>query len=65
MNSLAIIIWETKSRRMRGAGHVAIWGGGDVYTGFWWGDPRDRDRWEDLGVDGRIIFKCNFKKQDW
>jgi len=24
-----------------------------VYTGFWWGNLRERDHLEDLGVDGR------------
>jgi hypothetical protein len=28
-----------------------------VYSGFWWGNPRERDHMEDKGVDGRIIFR--------
>ena len=28
------------------------------------GDLRERDRLEDLGVDGMIILKFNFKKWD-
>jgi hypothetical protein len=27
---------------------------GGVYTGFWWGNLREKDHFEDLGVDGRI-----------
>jgi hypothetical protein len=27
-------------------------GAGEVHTGFWWGDMRERDHLEDLGVDG-------------
>jgi len=29
--------------------------------GFRWGDLRDKDHFEDLGVDGRIILKWIFK----
>jgi len=36
----------------------------DVYTGFWWGNPRERDHWEEPGVDGRIILKQIFRKCD-
>jgi len=28
-----------------------------MYTGFWWGNLRERDHLEDLSVDGRIILK--------
>jgi hypothetical protein len=37
---------------------------GEMHTGFCWGDLRDRDHLEDLGVDGRIILKWIFKKWD-
>jgi len=26
-----------------------------VYTGFWWGNVRERNHLEDPGVDGRIL----------
>jgi hypothetical protein len=29
-------------------------GRGEVFTGFWLGDPKVRDHWENLGVGGRI-----------
>jgi hypothetical protein len=51
-----------KSRRMRWAGHVTLRWGGEVSTGFWWGNLRERDHLEDPSVDGRIILNGNFKK---
>jgi hypothetical protein len=38
---------------------------GEMRTGFCWGDLRERDHLEDLGVDGRIILKRIFKRWDW
>jgi hypothetical protein len=42
---------------MRWAGHVARIGLGEMHTGFWWGNLRERDNLEELGIDGRIILK--------
>jgi hypothetical protein len=63
--SLPNIVRVIKSRRMRWAGHVArMEGKGEVCTGFWWGNLRERDRWGDPSVDGRIILEWIFKKWD-
>jgi len=37
-------------------------GRGEVYTGFWWGNMRERDHLGDPGVDGRIILRWIFRK---
>ena len=34
-----------------------VWGRGEVCTGFWWGNMRERDHWGDPDVDGRIILR--------
>jgi len=48
---------------MKLAGHVvSMGGGGEVYSGFLWGDMRERDHLEDPGVDLRIILRCIFRK---
>jgi hypothetical protein len=48
------IVRVTKSR-IRQAGHVAQMV--EVYSGFWWGNLRERDHLGDPGVDGRIILR--------
>ena len=45
-----------KSRRMRWAGHVARMREERGRIGSWWGNRRERDHSEDLGVDGWIIL---------
>jgi len=39
-----------------------IWEPGEGHTGFWWGDVRESNLLQNLGVDGRIILKLIFKK---
>jgi hypothetical protein len=51
-----------KLGRMRRAEHIARIGKGQVCTWFWWGNLREEDRLEDLGVDGRIILRLSFRK---
>ena len=52
---------------------IIKWGGGgmwhvmetgEVHTGFWLGDLRERGHLEDLGVEERILLKLIFKKWD-
>ena len=51
-----------KLRIMRWTGHVARMGRAVAYTGFWWGNLRERDHVGDPGVDRRIILRWIFKK---
>ena len=57
-------VWVIKSRRMRGAGHVARMGEGRGITGFWWGNLGERDHWGDPGIDRRIILRWIIRKWD-
>jgi len=38
--------------------------GGELYTGLWRGNLRERDHLEDSGVDGRKILRWIFRKLD-
>jgi hypothetical protein len=49
---------------MRWAGHVVRIGGGEVCTGFWWENVRERGNLEDPGVDVRKILRWIFRKWD-
>jgi hypothetical protein len=49
------IIRVIKRRIMGLAGHVARMGRGDLHT-FWWGDVRESENLEELGVDGRMFY---------
>jgi hypothetical protein len=60
-NDIARVI---KSRRMRRARSVTRMGKGEVHTGFWWRNLRERDHLENPGVDGSIIMMWIFRKCD-
>jgi hypothetical protein len=38
-------------------GACSACGGGEAYTGFWWGNLRERGHLGDPGVDGTIILR--------
>jgi hypothetical protein len=40
----------------------SMYGRREVYTGFWWGDLRKRDHFDDIGIEGIIILKWVFNK---
>jgi hypothetical protein len=48
---------------MKCVGHVARTGerSGEAYTGFCWGNLRDRDHLGEPGVDGGIILRLIFQ----
>jgi len=41
-----------------------VWVREEIYTGFWYGNLRERNHLGDPGVDGRIILRCIFRKWD-
>jgi hypothetical protein len=55
------IVRVIKLTPMRWAGNVALWGIGEVYTGFWWRKLKERDHLRDPDVDGRIIQGVQLK----
>ena len=55
-----IFVFRPRMVRWAGTWHACVRRG--VYTGFCWGNLRERDHSEDTGIDGRIILKWNFKK---
>ena len=42
-----------------------VWGRGEVRKEFWWGNLRGKEKLEDSGVCGIIIFKVGFQKVGW
>jgi hypothetical protein len=42
-----------------------VWGREEVWTGFWWGNLRERDHWGDPDVDGRIRQEVGGGCGDW
>jgi hypothetical protein len=35
-----------------------------VFTGFWWGNLKEREHWGDPSVDGNVILRRIFRKWD-
>ena len=58
------VLQVIKSRRMRWAEHVARMSERRDVCRVLVGDPRERNHWGDLGVDGRIILRWIFRKWD-
>jgi hypothetical protein len=56
------IVRVITSRTVRWAGHAARMG--ELFTGFWWENLRERDHQGDPGVDGRIILRWIFRQWD-
>jgi len=41
-----------------------VWVGRGVCIGSWWGNRREGDHWEDLGIDAWIILGWIYRR-DW
>jgi hypothetical protein len=48
--------------RIRWARHVARMERVEVYTGFWWGNVRERDHLEDPSIEEGVILRWTFRK---
>jgi len=57
-------ITQVIKSRLRWAGHVARMGRVEVYTGFWWGNLRERDHLEDPGIQESVMLRWAFRKWD-
>ena len=43
---------------------LRVWGRGEAYTRFWWGNLRQRDHLGSPGLDGRNILRWILRKLD-
>jgi hypothetical protein len=41
-----------------------IWGRGELHTGFWSGNLKQKDHLKDVVIERRIIFEWIFKQYD-
>jgi hypothetical protein len=57
-------VWVIKSIRIRRVWYVACMREGEVCTGIWGENLRERDHCGDPGIDWKIIFKWIFRKWD-
>ena len=62
MNSSPNIMWVIKSRIMRYVGHIGHVGESRNAHRVLVGKLRERDHWEDLGINGNLILQWIFKK---
>jgi hypothetical protein len=51
-----------KTEKNKMGGPFNMYGGAEVYKGFWWENLRERDHLENQGIDGRIILRWIFRK---
>ena len=59
------IVRVIKSSRRRWAGLVVRMGRVNVYTGFWWGNLKERDHLKGTGLDGRITLNGSSGSEMW
>jgi hypothetical protein len=45
-------------------GTYSTYGGGEAYTGFWWGNLREREHFGVPEIDGRKLIKWIFRNWD-
>jgi hypothetical protein len=52
-----ILFGRSSRKNEMGESCSAYGGSGEVYTGFWCRNPKERDHLKDPGVGGRIILR--------
>ena len=57
-----LVLISTVMKDLYDPGESCSTNGGEVYTGFWWGNLGERDQLEDTGIDRRIIIRWIFRK---
>ena len=58
------VIREMYPRRVLWTGLWSVGGRREMHDAeFWWGNPKEREHFEDLGADARIILNWIFKKK--
>jgi hypothetical protein len=65
MRSVVICTAHQIKEEWNGYGMWHVWGRREMHAGFWWGNLKEIERLEDLGLYEMIMLTVHLKDTEW